>query len=63
MSEHKITIMVKYVLLYFRIPHWAQKRICMSNCQVSVMATVYMVIKSYVEANNANVEIINSYVW
>ena len=28
---------------------------------VSVIVTIYMVVKSYIEANNANVEIINSY--
>ena len=42
--------------------HTAQKRIPISNRQVNVIGTIYTVVKSYVEANNANVEIINSYV-
>ena len=35
----------------------------MSNCKVSLTVTICKVVKSYVEVNNANVEIINSYVW
>ena len=53
MSEHKITTMENYALLYFRIPYCAQKRIPMSNCQVSVIDAINTVVKSYVEANNS----------
>ena len=51
-------IMYNYIFVF----RTAQKWMSMSNCQVSMIVTIFKIVKSYVEANSANVEIINSYV-
>ena len=64
MSEPKKGYSQSWKIMYYYIFVFraAQIWMSMSNCQVSMIVTIFKIVKSYVEANSANVEIINSYV-
>ena len=55
MGAHKMVIpnhgklcTIFFAMWDLRVPHWAQKRMSTSNCQVIVIVTIHTVVQSYV---------------